>query len=149
MKDSCRPRKLEPGIDAMYSMPRVLNASTMKSEPLVAETRLAAPGGRPSVSAALCTAETPCGGFSGFGAWLCATAVSGVAMVVAAPARAAPLRKPRRPTPSALLRFDIVLSLGIVDLARSPQAAGAFNAQTKGRRNPTRSNCAAVKAAQP
>src|SRR5512138_1858412 len=33
MIDSCRLRKLDPGLDAMYSMPVALMTSTMKSEP--------------------------------------------------------------------------------------------------------------------
>src|ERR1019366_5805567 len=31
--DSCKPRKLEPGLAAIYSKPRDLITSTMKSEP--------------------------------------------------------------------------------------------------------------------
>src|SRR6266850_4107864 len=34
MIDSCRPRKLEPGLAATYSKPSVLRTSTMKSDPL-------------------------------------------------------------------------------------------------------------------
>src|SRR3979409_1382570 len=130
MKDSCKPRKLEPGIDAMYSMPRLLKESTMKSEPLVAETKSAAPAGRVSVSVALWIDETPWGCLSRFGAWVCATAFSGAAIVVAAPARAAPLRNPRRPTPVALLRFDIVLSLGITRPAFHAGAHAAIRSQS-------------------
>src|ERR1700730_9460178 len=33
MIDSCRPRKLDPGLEQMYSMPSDLMTSTMKSEP--------------------------------------------------------------------------------------------------------------------
>src|SRR4026207_248048 len=33
MMDSCRLRKLDPGLDATYSMPVALMTSTMKSEP--------------------------------------------------------------------------------------------------------------------
>src|SRR5580704_10497404 len=33
MMDSCRPRKLEPGLEQTYSMPSDLITSTMKSEP--------------------------------------------------------------------------------------------------------------------
>src|SRR3984893_2208014 len=31
--DSCKPRKLEPGLEAIYSRPRDLRTSTMKSDP--------------------------------------------------------------------------------------------------------------------
>src|SRR6267143_487521 len=33
MIDSCKPRKLEPGLEAIYSRPRDLRTSTMKSDP--------------------------------------------------------------------------------------------------------------------
>ena len=33
MKDSWRPRKLEPGLEMMYSKSSVFSTSTMKSEP--------------------------------------------------------------------------------------------------------------------
>src|SRR2546430_5817263 len=33
MSDSCRPRKLEAGLDGRYSISRVLMTSTMKSDP--------------------------------------------------------------------------------------------------------------------
>src|SRR5580692_1231391 len=119
MKDSCSARKLDPGIAARYSMPTDFQESTMKSEPLVGDTSAAAPGGRlavddavgASVSAAFWIAETPCGAFTRFGGSGSAFAVSGIAIVVAAPARAAPLRKPRRPTSVASLRFVIAPSL--------------------------------------
>jgi hypothetical protein len=34
MKDSCRPRKLDPGFEVKYSNPRDLKTSTMKSDPV-------------------------------------------------------------------------------------------------------------------
>src|SRR3990172_9889306 len=34
MTDSCSPRKLEPGLEQMYSMPSDLRMSTMKSDPV-------------------------------------------------------------------------------------------------------------------
>src|SRR4030088_3480430 len=33
MMDSCKPRKLEPGLEAIYSWPSDLRTSTMKSDP--------------------------------------------------------------------------------------------------------------------
>src|ERR1700676_27977 len=80
MKDSCKPRKLEPGLAAMYSMPSVLNTSTMKSEP-----------GR-TLEVTSTTAWV-----SGFRAACWASAMGAVAASPAPPA-AARFRKPRRPT---------------------------------------------------
>src|SRR5580704_10992973 len=42
MIDSCRPRKLDPGLAQTYSMPRDLMTSTMKSEPLRSVVRISA-----------------------------------------------------------------------------------------------------------
>src|SRR5579862_2068983 len=82
MKDSCRPRKLEPGLAAIYSMPSVLNTSTMKSEPgrTLRVTSTAVP-------------------VAGFRAACWARAIGAVAASPAPPA-AARFRKPRRPTGS-------------------------------------------------
>src|SRR6266852_6063550 len=79
MKDSWRPRKLEPGLAAQYSMPSDLMTSTMKSEP---GRRLL------ETSAAVLV--------SGLRADCWASAMGAVAASPAAPA--APFRKPRRST---------------------------------------------------
>src|SRR4051812_18955934 len=79
MKDSWRPRKLEPGLAAQYSIPRDLKTSVMKSEP-----------GRELL---VTSTVAP---VSGFKAACCASAMGAVAARPAAPA--APFRKPRRST---------------------------------------------------
>src|SRR5579871_2814397 len=93
MKDSWRPRKLEPGLAAQYSMPSDLMTSTMKSEP-----------GR-----ALEVTSTA-GAVSGFRAACWARAMGAVA---ARPAAApAPLRNPRRSVlvTAGLFESDILAS---------------------------------------
>src|SRR5215469_12114439 len=101
MIDSWIPRKLEAGLAAIYSIPSDLITSTMKSPPL-----------RPSVScsfagiaasaAASWIGTLPLGATGGVTAAL----AKGGAMV-AAPTRLAPFKKPRRPTPLAVLPFLI------------------------------------------
>src|SRR5260370_35492163 len=85
MMDSCRPRKLDPGLEAQYSMPSDLMTSTMKS----------APGRWLEDTSAVALVV------SGLRAACCAMAIGGLPTSPAAPAAAAaPLKKPRRSTGS-------------------------------------------------
>src|ERR671938_2191179 len=79
--DSCRLRKLEPGLAATYSRPSAFSTSTMKSEP-----------GR-SISVALSGWGAP----AGAGAAGCACAALAIELPrAAAPLTATPLRNVRR-----------------------------------------------------
>src|ERR1700737_4836442 len=81
MMDSCRPRKLDPGLEAQYSMPSDLMTSTMKS----------APGRWLEDTSAVALVV------SGLRATCCAMAIGGLPTSPAAPAAAAaPRKKPRR-----------------------------------------------------
>src|ERR1700730_6007771 len=101
MMDSCRPRKLDPGLEAQYSMPSDLMTSTMKS----------APGRWLEVTSAVALEV------SGLRATCCAMAIGGLPTSPAAPAAtAAPLKKPRRSTGSffdmhCLLKAALGLSI--------------------------------------
>src|ERR1700719_345304 len=90
MIDSCRPGKLDPGLEQMYSMPSDLMTSTMKSEPERVSVRTSSFAGVP-ISAS--------GGMGGGGtlrASICrAREAVGLAASTAAPT-AALLRKARR-----------------------------------------------------
>src|SRR5690348_12454132 len=92
--DSCRPRKLDPGLAQTYSKPRDLRTSTMKSPP-----------GRSAVSASTLTAGVPLsasraaaeGALAAFvGAVSWARAGRAVGTNAAAPVAAALFRKLRR-----------------------------------------------------
>src|SRR5262249_53510480 len=102
MIDSCSPSKLEPGLAATYSMPRLLITSTIKSDAGFPTRRGDAARGGGSVSA---RSWAPAGAAAR--AWVdscAAAAAAGVlgATSAAAPA-AAPFRKRRRPTEDLLL----------------------------------------------
>src|SRR5260370_28899023 len=95
MTDSCRPRKLDPGLAATYSTPNDLMTSIMKAEPgrdVVCTSTIE--GG--AVSAAISFA-VGVGALARFGSDCCAWATVGVATSAAAPA-AAPFKNPRRST---------------------------------------------------
>src|SRR5579864_151719 len=97
MMDSCRPRKLEPGLAAQYSIPSDLMTSTMKSAP-----------GRWLEDTSAVALEV-----SGLRAACCAMAIGGLPTSPAAPAAtAAPLKKPRRSTGS-FFDMDCLLNAGI------------------------------------
>src|SRR6185312_10329977 len=101
MSDSCRLRKLEPGLVAMYSRPSVLITSTMKSEPGRSTTR-----SLPSCAPSDLPACAP--SFFSFAGSPCATWVAAAASGVAAAAAVAPapaiavFRNARRSTPGFL-----------------------------------------------
>src|SRR5215475_1905145 len=110
MIDSCNARNVDPGFAATYSMPKVLMASSMKSDPGRSVVYTSVRGGGGLVSAAASAA--PGNGVTGLAA--CATccpgcAIEGFATKAAAPA-AAPFRNPRRLTGSPTPFLD----LGIV-----------------------------------
>src|SRR5262249_46452126 len=100
--DSCSARKLEPGLEAMYSKPRDLMTSTMKSEPAWSTVITSTLEGAGSASFARTGAVPECGGSD----WRCACTVPLVAMNAAA-LPAAPFRKLRRST-GFFLGFAIV-----------------------------------------
>src|SRR5580692_863085 len=93
MMDSCRPRKVEPGFAQMYSMPRDLMTSTMKSEPGRSVVRTSAARGFP-VSA---SSDIFGGRAEVFGVGSCAAAAAFPA-TSAATLAAPPFRKSRRST---------------------------------------------------
>src|SRR3954466_6479612 len=98
MTESCSERKLEPGFDAMYSMPSCLMQSTMKSEPQLSWVSVCTCEGVPFSPAA-----AGGGAVRGAAGAVCASA-AGIGLVrPAAPATAAPLRKFRRPTVEVVL----------------------------------------------
>src|SRR5215471_21154843 len=89
--DSCRPRKLDPGLAKMYSNPRVRRTSTMKSEPGCSAVRTSTLGtGSFSAVATAALAEPVAPA-----CW--ADTAGGEATRAAAP-HAVPFRKLRRPT---------------------------------------------------
>jgi hypothetical protein len=91
MSDSCRPRKLDPGLAQTYSNPMDLITSTMKSDPVRSAVNTSTLAGA-SVSAAADMG----GGTTRLGSSGCAaTFAAGAAASAAAPA-AAPFRKFRR-----------------------------------------------------
>src|SRR5215472_143762 len=89
--DSWKPRKLEPGFEQTYSIPRDLMTSTMKSEPLRSSVRIAAAGRGAPISA---SRDIDGGGFLPVLAGVFDGATAGVA-ATAAPATAL-FRKSRR-----------------------------------------------------
>src|SRR5580704_11919435 len=91
MIDSCRPRKLEPGLAQTYSIPRDLMTSTMKSEPLRSVVRISAGEEESSASGEIGIAA---GTLAAAGVAE-AAAVPGTALIAAAPT-AALFRKLRR-----------------------------------------------------
>src|SRR4051812_42108999 len=99
MIDSCSPSKLDPGVAATYSIPRLLITSTMKSDAGFSTSRGDTPRGGGSVSARSCAEDGVTGAPSGVATGVCALAVPGALLTTspAAPA-AAPFRKRRRPT---------------------------------------------------
>src|SRR5580704_2082530 len=105
MSDSCRPRKLVPGLAAIWVIPRLSITSTMKSE-LAVPCRIGISAGMPCSMRGLGgTGPTGRGGPSGWPA-VCALAASG-APTAAAPASPAPLSKPRRLSLEKLLVLDM------------------------------------------
>src|ERR1700723_3875393 len=93
MMDSCRPRKVEPGFAQMYSMPRDLMTSTMKSDPGPSVVTTSAARGFP-VSAVACIFGGPA---EVFGVGTCTAPAAFPATSAATPA-ALPFRKSRRST---------------------------------------------------
>src|SRR6266853_5230430 len=92
MIDSCKPRKLEPGLEAIYSRPKDFRTSTMKSDPDRSVVSTSTPEGSSSfgiIGAVADWAGTGCG----------AAIAEALATSPAAPA-AAPFRKLRRSTES-------------------------------------------------
>src|ERR1700678_1970195 len=104
MIDSCRPRKLEPGIAATYSIPRLFMTSTMKSLTQVDCVISSSAGGALPRSPLEGGTAGTLGGRGGGAGGVCATAATGAA-TAAEPARATPLRKPPRPTDPSLELF--------------------------------------------
>src|SRR5450432_1992711 len=107
IKDSCRPRKLVPGLAAIWLMPRLWITSTMKSE-LAEPCKIGISAGMPCSMRGLgpgVTGPTGRGGPSGWPA-VCALAASG-APTAAAPASPAPFSKPRRLSLEVLLILDM------------------------------------------
>src|SRR6267378_1555539 len=92
MIDSCKPRKLEPGLEAIYSRPRDLRTSTMKSDPdrsIVKTSTLEGSSSFGIIRAVADWAGIACG----------AASVEALATSPAAPA-AAPFKNLRRSTES-------------------------------------------------
>src|SRR3974390_1927991 len=96
MRDSCSPRKLEPGFEQTYSMLRDLRTSIMKSEPLRSSVRTST---RAGVSTSASRDMGGGGFFVGFAVAVFAGVTAGVANA-AAPA-AAFFRKSRRLIPAS------------------------------------------------
>src|SRR5689334_10828544 len=93
MTDSCRPRKLEPGLAQMYSKPRDLRTSSIKSEPERSTVSVSTlETGRGSVSFASTGVAA-----ARRGSDCCATAAPWPATSAAVPPTAL-LKKLRRPT---------------------------------------------------
>src|ERR1700676_5403101 len=92
MIDSCNARKLEPGLEAIYSMPSDLMTSTMKSEPVRSVVNTSMPDG--SSSLGIIGAVADCAGKD-----LGAAIVEALATSPAAPT-AAPFKNLRRSTES-------------------------------------------------
>src|SRR5258707_10247872 len=91
MMDSCSPRKLEPGLEQMYSMLSDLMTSTMKSEPVRSAVRTSAGEGVPTsasgdIAGGCVEPRSGTGCFAGKG---------GVAADSAAPAAALRRKTPR------------------------------------------------------
>src|SRR3977135_3012209 len=92
MIDSCKPRKLEPGLEAIYSRPSDLRTSTMKSDPDLSVVNTSTLEGSSSfgiIRAVADWAGIACG----------AASVEALATSPAAPA-AAPFKNLRRSTES-------------------------------------------------
>src|SRR6266566_5248486 len=90
--DSCKPRKLEPGLEAMYSRPRDFRTSTMKSDPVrsvVSTSTLEGSSSFGIIGAVADLAGTACG-----------AAIAEVLATSPAALAAAPFRKLRRSTES-------------------------------------------------
>src|SRR5947207_12503113 len=99
MIDSCSPSKLDPGLAAAYSMPRLLITSTMKSDAGFSTRRDEAPLGGGSVSARSWVLPGAAGTAGRAEAGACAAAPAGALRATSAAAlTAAPFRKRRRPT---------------------------------------------------
>src|SRR5712692_3559578 len=104
MIDSCNPSKLDPGLAATYSMPRLLITSTMKSDAGFSTRRADALRGGGSVSARSCAAPGAAGVAGRAAAGSCAAPAIGALLATSAAAlTAAPFRKRRRPTDDLLL----------------------------------------------
>src|SRR5580693_7252265 len=96
--DSCRPRKLEPGLAQTYSKPMYFRTSTMKSEPGRSLVRISVALGVPD-SASLAAAVGSMGGRVGADCW----AKAGLVVAASAAPAAALVRNLRRST-GVLLR---------------------------------------------
>src|SRR5205814_2534595 len=119
MIDSCSPSKLDPGLAAAYSKPRLLITSTMKSEAGCSTMRALGRRGGGSVSAASCAG----GGTDARDAAVsCGSAASGGADFATSPAAptAAPCRNRRRPTDGCgfITRPRISMNVGARDVRR-------------------------------
>src|ERR1700722_16524391 len=109
MTDSCRPRKLDPGLAHTYSNPSVLSTSTMKSEPVRSAVRISTLEGVPTSASGDIASGIARRSSAG-----CAATVPGTAAKAAAPA-AALFRKFRRST-STFLGLVIAFHLGALPL---------------------------------
>src|SRR6267378_8619748 len=92
MIDSCKPRKLEPGLEAIYSMHSDLRTSTMKSDPDRSHVSTSTPEGSSSLGIIGAVADWD-------GRGCCAAIAEALATSPAAPA-AAPFKNFRRSTES-------------------------------------------------
>src|SRR5690242_4480192 len=112
--DSCRPRKLEPGLAQMYSKPSDLMTSVMKSAPGRSVVRASRTGGVP-VSTSLGIGRTAAGrDCSG-----CCALAAGLLAASAAALPAAVLRKLRRSS-------DVFRDLAMAVLSHNRPADGPF-----------------------
>src|SRR5579863_8134037 len=91
--DSCRPRKLDPGLAQMYSKPRDFSTSTMKSEPGRSAVSTSTEGETGPVSSASALAE---GAVTARRLAGCCAAAGLVPAASAAAPAAAPFRNRRR-----------------------------------------------------
>src|SRR5262245_27070964 len=104
MIDSCKPRKLDPGLAATYSKPSAFSTSTMKSEPLRWLSRMTCTSPGPIASpAAVMMGVTPwageagkAGGGGGAGGEECPVGSARDPTLAAAPASAPFCRNSRR-----------------------------------------------------
>src|ERR1700693_5512204 len=101
MMDSCKPRKLDPGLAQTYSKPSDLITSTMKSDPVRSAVSTSAPDGT-SVSAA----GDMGGGATRFTSAGVAATGAGAGADAPAPSAAAPTAAPFRKFRRSTTGFD-------------------------------------------
>src|SRR5215510_9725214 len=110
MIDSCRPRKLEPGLAATYSKPSAFSTSTMKSEPLrwLSRRTCTSPGPIASPAAVMIGVTPWAAGAGRAGGDDCPVSSALDPTIAAAPARALFCRNSRRSSPSFFDFMDLL-----------------------------------------